>query len=320
MSNSLRSAIGKDLEEIPDESWNSLSALSGTSILVTGANGFICSYLVDLLAWANEFAFEDSCKIYALDNSWSRRPDRLSHLNGQPYYSQIEHDVARPIELSEQIDWIIHGASIASPMRFRQQPLATLDANIGGARRTLELARKKSAQGIAVLSSSEIYGEPDEKNIPTSEEYWGHPRGHLFRGHSTPERSQIDDQPVPRRVLERRLSLRIDERPKHTLCQPVALEALTHGIDDPVMLDAEFGVTARLQSAILRFGRRRQDLDHQSGRGLDTTLRDVRGIGDDDQVGHEHVSLGQDEIDRRVEDLTQRACLEVGLELPLQPL
>ena len=76
------------------------------------------------------------------------------------------------------VDYIIHAASIASPIFYRKHPIETIDANIIGLRSLLDYAleRKKNDRPISSLlffSSSEIYGDPDYENIPTSEEYRG---------------------------------------------------------------------------------------------------------------------------------------------------
>ena len=48
-------------------------------------------------------------------------------------------------------------------------PLETYQTNIDGTENMLELAELNSAK-LIFFSSSEIYGDPDSKNIPTKEE------------------------------------------------------------------------------------------------------------------------------------------------------
>ncbi len=58
-------------------------------------------------------------------------------------------------------------------MVYRQFPIETIDANVGGTRHMLDLAREKNARGVIVMSTSEIYGDPFPEFIPTPEDYRG---------------------------------------------------------------------------------------------------------------------------------------------------
>ena len=73
----------------------------------------------------------------------------------------------------EDVDYILHMASIASPSFYRKYPIETLDANIWGLRRILDYYKEKKIKGLLMFSSSEVYGDPDSKNIPTKENYFG---------------------------------------------------------------------------------------------------------------------------------------------------
>ncbi len=165
--------IREDCDRIIEEMGVHLAALSGTTLLVTGASGFLCSYLVDVVARFNEVGSGAPCRILALDNFQSGLPQRLAHLDGRDDVTLIRHNVAEPLDIEETVDWIVHGASIASPMIYRKYPLETIDANVGGTRNMLNLARR-GCRGMLVMSTSEIYGDPDPAFIPTQEDYRGH--------------------------------------------------------------------------------------------------------------------------------------------------
>jgi nucleoside-diphosphate-sugar epimerase len=73
---------------------------------------------------------------------------------------------------------LIHAASIASPIYYRQHPIETMDANVNGLRFFLDYCLAQQQKGIPVkgflfYSSSEIYGDPTPENIPTPETYRG---------------------------------------------------------------------------------------------------------------------------------------------------
>jgi dTDP-glucose 4,6-dehydratase/UDP-glucuronate decarboxylase len=106
------------------------------------------------------------------DNRSTADPARLASRAGRADFTLIEHDVTQPLELDE-VDYVVHAASIASPSWYRARPLETIDVNVTGTRLLLELAREREAKGFLYLSSSEIYGDPPPERVPTSEDYWG---------------------------------------------------------------------------------------------------------------------------------------------------
>ena len=65
-------------------------------------------------------------------------------------------------------------ASIATPGIYQEYPVETLDTNLLGTRNMLELAKQKKVKGFLLTSTSEVYGNPEDKNIPTSEDYYGY--------------------------------------------------------------------------------------------------------------------------------------------------
>ncbi len=163
--------IREDAHAIAEAVGPGLSRLSGTTMLVTGAAGFLCGYLCDVLAVIGEERLERPVRVLALDNHLRGIPARLRHLEGNPNVSLVRHDATQPYDPAEPVDWIVHGASVASPTYYREHPIETIDVNVNGTRHMLELAR--SATSMIFLSSSEIYGDPDPAFIPTAESYRG---------------------------------------------------------------------------------------------------------------------------------------------------
>jgi dTDP-glucose 4,6-dehydratase len=168
-----RSIIAEDVSKVLDQLQEYLRPLCGTTLLITGASGFLCSYFVEIIAALNVRTSEQPCRVIAVDNFRSSLKQRISHLLSRQDVHFVRHDVSLPLELNEKVDWIIHGASIASPTFYRLYPLETIDVNVNGSRHLLEQARQHGCRSMLYVSSSEIYGDPDVAAIPTPEEYRG---------------------------------------------------------------------------------------------------------------------------------------------------
>jgi UDP-glucuronate decarboxylase len=166
------SIVQEDAERLAASLEKPLATLSGTNLLVTGAAGFLLSFLLDVIAALNEHAFAAPCKVIALDNFKSGLPERIEHLANRSDITFVKHDIREAFVPPSHIDWLIHGASIASPSFYRQFPLDTIDVNVTGTRHMLDLCRQ-SATSMLYLSTSEIYGDPHPSSIPTPESYWG---------------------------------------------------------------------------------------------------------------------------------------------------
>src|SRR5687768_18426024 len=134
--------IEEDVERIGNEMASSLERMAGATVLVTGAAGFLCSYLVDLMAYANRSLLSRPCRLIAVDNLQSGLPVRIEHLRAAPGIELRSHDARYPMTFAGTVDYIIHGASIASPVFYRRFPLQTIDDNVTGTRLMLHQARQ----------------------------------------------------------------------------------------------------------------------------------------------------------------------------------
>ena len=66
----------------------------------------------------------------------------------------------------------MHAAGIPSPKNYYKKPIEAIFTSITSTKNLLEYTKKINAKFI-FFSSSEIYGNPDKKNIPTKETYNG---------------------------------------------------------------------------------------------------------------------------------------------------
>ena len=141
--------------------------------VVTGGAGFLGSHLTDRL-------LAEGHRVIAIDNLITGHTDNIAHLSGNENYRFIRHNVSNYIFLpEEQIDYVFHFASPASPIDYLELPIPTLKVGALGTHNALGLAKDKKATFI-LASTSECYGDPLVH--PQKEDYWGNvnpigPRG-----------------------------------------------------------------------------------------------------------------------------------------------
>ena len=150
--------------------------LSGSKILITGASGFLGQYYLRFFEkYFNAFGLR---KVICLDNYLLGKAPIVNMLEGDPRFViqkfDVAYDTLQSIEKDvEDVDYVFHLASIASPIHYRKYPLETIDSNVTGLRNMLEYYKNKKLKGFLYYSSSEIYGNPSDDMVPTKEEYHG---------------------------------------------------------------------------------------------------------------------------------------------------
>ena len=140
--------------------------------MITGGAGFIGSHLCDR-------ALAEGYKVVAVDNLITGDRANIAHLEHNPDFEFLQHDVSRYITYGNSLDIVFHLASPASPVDYHKLPIQTLKASSLGTHNALGLARARGARFV-FASTSEVYGDPQVH--PQHESYFGHvdtlgPRG-----------------------------------------------------------------------------------------------------------------------------------------------
>lgn len=163
----------RDAQEVITELGSLNERFSGKTILLTGAAGFLGSQFVHYFLHLNESgALSRRCRLVVWDNFLRGLPPWLAALQGHADLVCEQKDIIEKHDYGA-VDFIIHAASIASPIFYRKHPIETMDANVIGLRNLLDRAVAQPVESFLFFSSSEIYGDPDAAHIPTSETFRG---------------------------------------------------------------------------------------------------------------------------------------------------
>lgn len=140
--------------------------LAGKTFFITGATGLVGQNIVNALLYFGMQAAKN-IKVVALvrklDRAQALFNKQLADCGGN--LSFIVGDVINPIEVEENIDYILHCASQTDSGAFVKDPVGTIETAIYGTRNILELAKAKCVESVVYLSSMEAYGFPEEKSL-----------------------------------------------------------------------------------------------------------------------------------------------------------
>jgi dTDP-glucose 4,6-dehydratase/UDP-glucuronate decarboxylase len=167
MSNNSEDIFLEDIKSIANELEEFYDELEGKTVLIAGGKGFLGTYFTSVLTKINE-TLSKPIKIIVLDSLITSK-DKRDDVNQNIEF--LEQDISKSFEIDDNIDYIIHAASIASPPTYRKFPIKTVDVNYQGTKNLLEIAKEKKVRSMLLLSSSEIYGDPEI--FPTPESYVG---------------------------------------------------------------------------------------------------------------------------------------------------
>jgi dTDP-glucose 4,6-dehydratase len=141
--------------------------MQGKTILITGGAGFIGSHLADrLIAQGN--------KVIVVDNLVTGSLDNLKALIKNPNFKFIHQNVSQYLNIEDDLDWVMHFASPASPIDFEKLAIPILKVGSLGTHNALGLALEKGAK-FFLASTSEVYGDPDV-----------HPQPETYNGNVNP--------------------------------------------------------------------------------------------------------------------------------------
>ena len=132
-----------------------------TTVVVTGAGGFIGRALTDSLAQ------RPGTRVVAADNDFR---GSLETVTERPNVRRVHCDVRDCVaveELCTGADIVFHFAAVNGTRNFYEMPATVLEVGVIGAHNVLRASVKQGVGRVVLASSSEVYHQPDV--IPTPE-------------------------------------------------------------------------------------------------------------------------------------------------------
>lgn len=147
-----------------------LEELKNKTILITGAGGLICSAIVDFLMQLN-VKDKYNIKVYATGRNITKLNNRFNYWKEIDGLIISQYDVLEECKINDNIDYIISGASCASPDIYMKKPSETMMTTIMGTKNMLEYVKKMNKARVLFISSSEVYGKNESGEMYKEEDY-----------------------------------------------------------------------------------------------------------------------------------------------------
>ncbi len=166
MTNKVNKIFNDSLEIYERLNSQNNTFFNNKNILLLGSDGFLGKSFLnyfEVLA-RHKVNFKLDC----VDNNISSK--KLNRKKSG-YINYFSEDLIK-FKKKRKYDIIIFLAGIASPTIYKKFPIEALEVTYLGAKKYLEIAKKDKSLFV-FFSSSEIYGNPDKKNLPTAETYYG---------------------------------------------------------------------------------------------------------------------------------------------------
>ena len=128
--------------------------------LVTGGAGFIGSNLVDRL-------IDDGHDVVIVDNLST---GKVENINKKAKFHNIDISKDNFYSIFEGVDVVFHLAALARVQPSIDEPLEYHKVNVDGTHNLLVAARDAGVKRFVFSSSSSVYGDVEEKDLPTSED------------------------------------------------------------------------------------------------------------------------------------------------------
>lgn len=165
----MTSIVKQDIKRIADTKLN-WDKLNGKTVMVTGATGFIGSFIINALM-QRVIDYGDDIKVVAMVRNEERAKAKFSDYLDLNKISFLVGDVTNPIETELKSDYIIHCASNAAPDQYAADPVGTMKINFYGTSNVLDYAKSCGAEKFLYVSTIEVYGKTENLETIGEEDF-----------------------------------------------------------------------------------------------------------------------------------------------------
>jgi dTDP-glucose 4,6-dehydratase len=160
--------VSEDIASIIKRIGNKLDSLAGQNIFITGATGFVGSYLLETAAAINDRILPKPCHVIILTRDRSAFASKMQHVAARKDLTILTGDIHSYNIESIACDYIIHAAAPSDPYLVKTDPLSLMETISRGTLNVLELAARNKVKSILFISSGAVYGTqpPDLKQLP----------------------------------------------------------------------------------------------------------------------------------------------------------
>lgn len=161
--------VKQDINRIASSniSWDKLE---GSTVLVTGATGFIGSYIISSLMQRVIDKGAD-IRVIAMVRNEQRAREKFADYMELGKIDFIVGDVKEPVNSDKKADYIIHCASNAAPDLYASDPVGTMEINFFGTSHLLKYATKCGAKKFLYVSTIEVYGKTENLDTIGEEDF-----------------------------------------------------------------------------------------------------------------------------------------------------
>jgi nucleoside-diphosphate-sugar epimerase len=166
--------LARDLDEIVERSAGDLSMLRGARIFITGGTGFVGSWLLESLTFANR-RLALGARAVVLTRDTRAFATAAPHLANDPAITLLPGDVRKASATIGTFDAVVHAATPASAKINEEQPRLMIDTVIEGTKSVLQLAHRSGRIPVLFTSSGAVYGRQPADLALIPETYAGAP-------------------------------------------------------------------------------------------------------------------------------------------------
>ena len=144
--------------------------LEGKTVCVTGATGFIGSYIICSLMERVRKTGAD-IRVVAMVRSAERAMEKFSQYADLNRIEYVVGNITEPVKTDIRSDFIIHCASNAAPDMYAKDPVGTMQINFFGTSHMLDYAKKCNCSMFLYVSTIEVYGRTENLETIGEEDF-----------------------------------------------------------------------------------------------------------------------------------------------------